>query len=155
MGKRGPKPRSTVVRRLEGRIAPGEENRLEPVIAFPPVMPDVVANDATARREWERLENILPPGMLTAGDAALMTAYCLAWSLMLSAQQSVRDDGVTVQGAMGGVVANPAANVMTRAIDLLAKLTDRMGLSPSARGRLELPRGKKEMKDHWGSGLLR
>lgn len=150
MGKRGPKAKPTALRILEGNPGRLPINEMEPAIFLPARKPADIEADDLASQEWDRLFAAMPPGIYTAADTSVIANYCLSWSLLIRAQREISLNGIMVAhfaedeetGARQFIEykANPAVKVWKAASETLIKLTDRLGLSPGVRSRLELPK---------------
>lgn len=165
MGKRGPKPKPTALRVLEGNPGRLPINEIEPAIYMPAKKPSDVEEDPVANAEWDRVTAVMPPGIYTAADTTVLANYCLAWSLLIGAQREIRLNGVmtayyeknpdTDETQFLTYKANPAVKVWKAASETLIKLTDRLGLSPGVRSRLELPkRNEKPSEQSRFGGLI-
>lgn len=162
MGKRGPKPKPTALRVLEGNPGRLPLNPDEIVIGNPPVKPSAVAMDPHASAEWDRLLHAMPPDLYTAADASVLSQYALAWSMLIRAQQELDERGLMVErvrydkdGNILGeeIEVNPAAKAWKLASETLLKTGDRLGLNPGVRARLQVPSRGEEPKSKW-SGLV-
>ena len=149
MGKRGPKPKPTALNLLDGNPSRRPLNHLEPTCAHPLVMPPSVGADAIASAEWQRLRDVCPPQLYNAMDAATVTQYCLAWSMLLRSQEQLDLRGLLIETERydkegnrlsTDVDINPAARTWKAANEALLKTTDRLGLSPTARTRIQIPK---------------
>ena len=90
MGVRGPAPKPTSIRVLEGNPArrplPANEPRPAP---GEPEMPKYL--DREARREWKRLVPILlSMRVLSAADGLQLANLCQAYSILLQAHKAMR-----------------------------------------------------------------
>lgn len=148
MGKRGPKPKPTAIRLLEGNPGRMPINPSEITCAAPAVMPSVVGMDEHAAEEWRRILASMPPDVYTALDVAMIAQYALAWSMLIRAQQELDMRGLLIEfdkyGKDGDIIGseldvNPALKAWKAASDVLLKTTDRLGLSPGVRARLQIP----------------
>ncbi len=77
--------------------------------------------------------------VLAVTDLHNLEAFCSAYSTFRLAEQSVKDLGITVQGATGGLVKNPALTAKNEALRQIATFGSMPGLDPAARGRLMSP----------------
>ncbi len=131
MGKRGPKPKPSYLRLLEGNPSGRPIHLDDAICELPPSKPAVVAADELASQEWDRLMRAMPDGLYTAAHDTVLAMHCLAWSMLVKAQAAL-EDGVTIITPKGRV-AHPAVKVWKIATDTLLKTADRLGLHPSAR----------------------
>lgn len=153
--KRGRKPKPTALKVIEGNPGRRELNPLEPEVTRLPVMPDAVAMDETAAREWVRILEVMPVGVYTAADESVLTEYCAAWSMLVGALSDVQLHGrlisIPIQTRTGEVIGhelkeNPALKTWRAAHIALMHTTDRLGLSPGQRSRLQVPNKKQASK---------
>lgn len=135
----GPPPTPSKLVELKGnpgkkKLSGGEP---EPTKGAPKPPADLTGE---ALAEWSRVVPELDRlGLLTKVDRAYLVAYVEAWATFNSARAAMREYGALVAGRDGGMVKNPAAQVMRDAADLMLKFGSRFGLSPSDRTRLSLP----------------
>jgi P27 family predicted phage terminase small subunit len=92
-----------------------------------------------AKAEWRRLEQALPPGLLTLADRQVMSLAVESWSRWKEATQLVTALGVLVPGYRGSLVKNPALQAARDSEQTMLRCFAELGLSPSARSRLEAP----------------
>lgn len=124
-------------------------NMDEPTCGHPPIMPASVGADQHAATEWHRIRDVCPPQLFNAMDTSVLTQYCLAWSMLIRSQQDIDENGLIVDEPVfdkeGGVAGhkrrtNEALTTWKAANETLLKCTDRLGLSPTARTRIQLPK---------------
>lgn len=144
MGQRGPQPKPTKLHALEGNPSKKAlpKNELQPGQLAG--RPDWLQGQAVA--EWDRLVAAMPPGFFTSADMAMMTVYCTAWQNYRNAQITIDREGLESAGAQGQTVAHPAVAIAAKQAEIMLKAADRMGLSPAARTRLEMPDQKPTSK---------
>ena len=151
MAKRGRKPKSNVIRLLEGNLGKRPIVDDEIIVEMPPQKPAVVAADPVASAEWDRVLSIMPPGLITAAHESVLSAHALAWSMLAQAQAGIAEHGVTVTAARGQV-PNPAVRVWKMAVDTLHRTASLLGLHPGARSNL--PKRSETPFDGKFAGLL-
>lgn len=151
MGKRGPKPKPTRLRVLEGNPSKRPLNDQEPEPSGEAVCPDYLSDDAKAA--WSEIMASLPPGMITAADAPLLAAYCEAVATHKAAVESLAARGVARSRCLlvHGKPA-PQLRIMAEAARTMATLGTRLGLSPADRSGLK-GGGPGEGKSKW-TGLI-
>ena len=81
--------------------------------------------------------------ILQGTDIQNLEIYCNAYDQFRMAQEEIKRHGVTVLGAQGGTVKNPAATALKEAVSMMATYGGMLGLDPSSRQRLIGPKGKK------------
>lgn len=149
MTKRGPKPKPTAIRMLDGNPSRRPLPLNEPTCAHPPVMPATVGADSFASAEWTRIRDACPPNLFTAMDAATLAQYCLAWSMLVRSQEEIDTRGLIIETPIvskstGDIVGydvgvNPAARTWKAAGETMLKCVDRLGLTPTSRTRIQVP----------------
>lgn len=150
MGKRGPKPKPTYLRLLEGNPSGRPIPTDEPICELPPSKPAIVKADKLASAEWDRLMRAMPPGLYTALHTPVLAMHALAWSMLVKAQSEL-EGGITIVTEKGRVV-HPAVKVWKLASDTLLKTADRLGLHPAA--RINVPKRGETPFGGKFSGLL-
>jgi P27 family predicted phage terminase small subunit len=135
----GPPPTPSKLVELKGNPGKKKVSGVEPEPARgAPKPPADLSGEALA--EWGRVVPELDRlGLITKVDRAYLVAYVEAWATFDSARAAMREYGPLVAGRDGGMVKNPAAQVMRDAADLMIKFGARFGLSPSDRTRLSVP----------------
>ena len=137
MGRRGPQPKPTQLRVLEGRVQhralPPREP--QPRIGAPPCPRWL---DPAARAEWSLIVDEWArsaPKLLTRVDGGVLEAYCKARARWIQAEQDIDADLAKPRGRLDRskvlIAAKYAAQVVV--------FGDRLGLSPAARTRISLP----------------
>jgi len=137
---KGPSPKPTKLRKLEG--VPGKSrplNEREPQPTGPLVKPEFVTGEAAI--EWDRTVGAMPDGLYTAADAPVLAVYCVAWVLFRNALAQVAREGMTATGSMGQKISHPSLATIAKQSEIILRASDRLGMSPSARTRLEMPDG--------------
>jgi P27 family predicted phage terminase small subunit len=149
MGTRGPQPKPTQVKRLEGNPGQRKLNNEEPQPSGPLVMPAILTGPASV--EWDRVVRAMPDGVYTSADAGALTVYCTAWASFQKAVAIVAEHGMLAMGSQGQTVAHPMLAVVAKQSEIILRSADRLGMTPAARTRLTVPeRGERSKFD----GLL-
>lgn len=136
MGRRGPQPKPTQLRVLEGRVQhrPLPKGEPQPRIGAP-TCPRWL--DPAARAEWHLIVNEwarAAPKLLTRVDGGVLENYCQARSRWMQAELDITADlaqGLRLDRSKVLIAAKYAAQVVV--------FGDRLGLSPAARTRISLP----------------
>ena len=140
---RGRKPKPTAVHEASGALAknPKRRNRQEPKPKpGAPKMPGVVRADPVASQEWEALCGWLDDmRILSKADRTLMAQYCTTYAEWVKYMTHVRQYGVSVPTASGGVTTSPETYQYNKLSDRMLKLLAELGLTPSARSRIRTP----------------
>ena len=139
MGLRGPAPKPTAIRILEGnpsrRPLPTNEPKPPPAIPKPPVH-----LSTEARREWRRVTIELDRlSMITHVDRALLAVYCESWATWQELRLWLREHKRTYKTPTGEWKTRPEANLLYRAERQIISMANHFGLSPAARSRLTAP----------------
>lgn len=137
MGSRGPAPKPTALKVLEGNPGKRALNVNEPrVDTRKPTCPKWMKGEA--RKEWERLAKELhAAGLLTYVDRAAMVAYCQAWGRYVDAEKVVGEKGMVLKTSNGNLIQNPYLNIANRAARDVLTLAREFGMTPSARSRIQ------------------
>ena len=79
-------------------------------------------------------------GVLTSVDRALLAAYCQSWALWREAEDEVRKSGQVVKSTNGSTYMNPWLQAAISARKDMTKLAAELGMSPSNRSRMTVPK---------------
>ena len=102
---------------------------------------------------WQSIvPELLKNEVLKITDMHNVEAFCMAYENYRQCQKDIAENGVTVQGAMGGPIKNPALTGINEAMKQMATFGAMLGLDPSSRQRLLGP-GKKEKTNSFASVL--
>lgn len=126
----GPKPRA---RRR------GKENRDMPVA--PDALPRCPKHlTKVAAKEWRRLAKPLyKMGVLSVTDRAALAAYCQAWARWVEAEENLQKGPALIKSPSGHVQQSPWMSIANKQLELMGRYMSELGLSPSARARLQVP----------------
>jgi len=153
MGRRGPPPKPTRLRILEGNPGRRPLNDREPKPRdATPVLPAWLSPDA--KTEWRRIvPELRRLGLLTLVDRAALAAYCQAWAELQIATRLLEKEGriveVDVFGKDGAVTGSksqlhPAVKLQRDAFGRVKQFLAEFGLTPASRARLNAPGPAKE-----------
>lgn len=136
MGARGPAPKPAALRAVDGT---GPVNKHEPKPAATlPTCPSWL--DRVAKAEWKRVARELHRiGLLTGVDRTVLAAYCSEYSKWRMAEEYLRENGFTFETQNGYVQQRPEVSIAKSAVDNIKKLCSELGMTPSARSRIQLP----------------
>jgi P27 family predicted phage terminase small subunit len=139
MGKRGPPPKPTAQKKLEGTYRkdrdPTQGHDFQPPEGVP-AMPKWL--DKEAKAEWARVVPILTEGkVLSLLDGGALERYCVAYSNWVKAQRDVQKNGFVVKTPFGPQ-KNPAVKIAQDERAAAMRLGQELGLSPSARTRVKV-----------------
>jgi P27 family predicted phage terminase small subunit len=156
MGLRGPAPKPTALKLLQGNAGHRALNAAEPKpTEQAPPCPIYISADPEAKKEWKRLVPILlRMRVLTEADATVLGSLCLTHSHLLRNLAAMRrfnakDEkngiaGMILQTKTGYLAANQIYLNVTAAIDQELKLCRELGLTPSARSRIQTSETEKQ-----------
>jgi P27 family predicted phage terminase small subunit len=137
VGRRGPAPTPTRVKRLKGETRPSRLNFAEPV---PPAdLPKMPADmDPDAKAVWRRvLRDMRHTGVIRAADADVLRCYCEAVSRYAQAAQLYARSSPLMRRD-GELVKSPLHQVVRDNADEIRQFARELGLSPSARAGLRI-----------------
>lgn len=90
-----------------------------------------------ARRVWDRLApGLIREKVLTFWDVDAFRMYCEAVSRAEQARAEVDLHGLTIEGAAGTMITNPAVRIQRDQEMLALRIAARFGLTPSDRAGL-------------------
>jgi P27 family predicted phage terminase small subunit len=148
-----PKARPPALKLIEGR-GNGRDSggrKVEPTPSFrrlPPEAPAWLPDEAAA--EWERVvPELARLELLKPVDRASLTAYCLTWDRLVTAQRLVTEDGVLSSNSQG-VVRHPAVAVVEAASKELRAWAAEFGFTPSAENKLKVQESDDDQEDPFG-----
>ena len=152
MGRRGPKPKPSALKLLEGTYRP-DRARNEPK---PELVSEVVAPPAWLSREgaavWRRAVPVLMElQLLSVLDLDALGAYCAQVGRAKKAEALLRRHGLTVE-VKGRLQRRPEIAIAKEAWAEARRWAQEFGLTPAARTRLEVPQtpaipGEEESED--------
>lgn len=138
---RGRKPKPTNLKHLAGNPGKRRLNESEPHPPVPgtaPYAPKFI--NAEARREWNRMVNILLElGLYTEVDRAALAMYCQAWGRWVDAEMKLQKSGLVVTSQETGILyQNPYLSIANKAWDQMRQMLSEFGLTPAERSRLHV-----------------
>ncbi len=139
---RGPKPKPTVIKKLEGNPGRRPLNVREPTHEVPgrefDEPPEELSTDPAAETEWRRLAPMLRRSkQVTDIERSSLIALCREWSRYLKAGEHVARLGMVVQAPKSGYpMVNPYLSIGNKALLHCSKLWAELGLTPSSRSRI-------------------
>ena len=147
---RGPKPKPTAIKIIEGRRSHRPLPVNEP--QAPPGMPEIPDYlDDLALEEWEEMAaGLVAMGVLARTDKAVFSTYCVNFSIVRRArlglqalfEKSSRPESALIYPDSKGILRpNPLLRVAADAEDRLLKAAAELGMTPSARARLATSAG--------------
>lgn len=156
MGKRGPRPKPSALKRQQGTWRPDRaaSNEMAPMAGVPVCPPHL---DAVAKAEWDRIvPELEATGVLTVVDGAGLEAYCANYAMAVWFQDVASKSPMIkvpkgIDRKTGQVVytvrANPAVAEARRHWQLVRQFLSEFGMTPAARTRVSRPDGAGEGDD--------
>lgn len=136
-GKSGRKPKPVAQKQLAGNPGKRALNVAEPDFGLVTNIDCPEWMGEYGRALWETVAPLLcGQKVMQATDVQNLEVYCNAYDQFRMGQEEVRQNGVTVSGAQGGVVKNPAVTAVKEAAAMMASYGGLLGLDPSSRQRL-------------------
>lgn len=139
MGRRGPAPRPTALKLIEGERE-SRINREEPLAREePPEAPEELAPEV--REVWDyTLAELTVMGLAKAADRDALVCFCEAVVNHRKASALLARSPVLVKGLHGNLVRNPALAVQRDSAQLIRAFAQEFGLTPSARSGIAVGR---------------
>lgn len=141
---RGPKPKPTALRLLDGGRSATVST--EPVFTAPAEMPEPPFYlNTEAADEWRRIvPDLYTTGVYTSVDQTMLAAYCMAYSRWVRAEMDLdrmaavdpTTHGVMMKTTNGNAIQNPLVGVASTARRDMQRLAAEFGLTPSSRTQL-------------------
>lgn len=146
MGKRGPAPKPTNLKVLQGNPGKRELNKNEPKF---PVDDELLKPPAYlskyAKKEWKRIAPLLlKTKLLTEADVSALAAYCQAYHRWIENEKLIRTYGYTTVTDKGNIIQRPEVGIANKAMDSMLKFAREFGLTPSSRTNLHVQDPDKE-----------
>lgn len=158
MGKRGPSPKPTNLKLLNGnpgkRPLPENEPKPRPVVEMP--KPPTWMN-TNGKKMWKRLAPELERlGLITVIDIESFTAACQSYGTWVECERYLKKHGHTYEyiNKFGAVneVERPEVKIGRKALDHFRSFMSEFGLSPASRTRIQV--SAPENEDDLMEGLL-
>lgn len=130
---RGRKPQPTEVLKLVGSEKASRRKK-EPKPSGSPTCPTWLS--AEAKAEWKRVVASMPAEVFKVTDRAVLAAFCQAWSDYHEAVAEMRQIPKVYETEKGYQGQSPWVNIASKSADQMRKLAVELGLTPSARVRL-------------------
>ena len=153
MGQRGPSPKPTALRILQGNPGKIKLNPAEPKPQPAAVdLPSPSWMTKEAKEVWTRLRPDLP--WLSVADVDLFAAYCTTYARWRDAETFLEAHGLTFvvrepaaegkQGKIKFIQQWPQVAIAQKSLLMMCKLGGELGLSPAARTRIHVEPEKTE-----------
>jgi P27 family predicted phage terminase small subunit len=138
VGRRGPPPKPTGLRVLQGERRPSRVSPLEPKPrSVPPAKPGWLS--ASGSDEWDLIvPELMAMGTVKAVDSTALAAYCEAVARLKVATELVARSGLFLRDRDGAVRKNPAVAQARDASNEVRAWAREFGLTPAARAPLRV-----------------
>jgi P27 family predicted phage terminase small subunit len=146
MGKRGPTPRVTHLRALEG-CREDRLNREEPTPTAGAIVPPVELT-VDAQAIWDRLApDLIAKKVLTSWDVDEFANACRIQALLMQALLEAETLPLIANGSGNNLIMNPAIRIVTSLEASLRSIWSRFGLTPGDRAQLKVDDGGQSSGD--------
>lgn len=149
MGARGPQPKPTNQKQLEGTYRPDRAPANEPAADGKPICPSWLSQDA--KTEWRRLvPDLIASGLAGRIDRNALARYVETWTRWRQAVQMIAKSGEVIpikneDGSLKYLQTSPYVSIARSLGDQLQKLEQSFGMTPSSRSRIDV--GQTEAQD--------
>lgn len=134
MGKRGPQPKTSAMRGLEGNPSKRPMKTAVAVLKGKPVVP--VHLERYEKEVWNRIVRSVPPDFYGEIDTVILSAYCIAAGWHRKAVLELAIHGATQQGSTGILLQSPWIQILIKNAHLISALGSKLGLDPASRTSL-------------------
>lgn len=144
MGARGRAAQPNVVKLARGNPGKRAINRQEPKPTAG-IPPKPTWLKGVAEQLWDELTpHLKQAGLVTLADGVALEGLCWSYSQWLATAKILQHRGRIIK-TEGGPMVRPEVGMSLKFYKMLMALSDRFGLSPSARSRLTAaPQGEEE-----------
>lgn len=139
MGKRGPAPKPTNIKKFEGNPGRRKLNEQEPQFEVDGGdCPEWLSREAA--EEWFRVVPQLKAlDLLTRVDRGALAAYCSAFASFQRAEAMIAKAGdITKQGTQ--IIPNPYYSIRNRSMELMNRFAQQFGFTPASRTGVQAPK---------------
>lgn len=144
-GRSGRRPKPVAKKQLAGNPGKRKLNTEEPDFGLVRSIDCPIWMGEFGREMWDTVCPLLcRERVLEATDVQNLEVYCNAYDQFRMAQTDVQKNGVTVLGASGSPVKNPALTAIKEATGTMSTFGGMLGLDPSSRQRLRGPKDPNE-----------
>lgn len=152
MGKRGPAPKPTNLKVLEGNPSKRSLNENEPKPKVPDKIPDPPPwLSSYAKKEWNRVAPQLHKlGLLTEIDIAALASYCQSYDRLIRAEKAIRahekEHGSLLFTTETGYAQQiPEIGIANSAMKNIKVFAAEFGMTPSSRSSLNVEKPDTEV----------
>lgn len=149
MGRRGPAPQPTAMKKLRGNPGKRALNSAEPKpdsrMPDPPQWLIDMGKDSPAWQLWQTLAPQLHQmGVLTLVDGGSFSRYCQIYDEWRRAVEKYDADGRYYETESGAIMTHPAVHLANKLSEQMLRLEQQFGLTPSARSNIKVDAGEGE-----------
>lgn len=146
MGKRGPAPKPTNLKVLQGNPGKRQLNENEPKFQTSSDVPEPPPFlSKYAKKEWKRLAPLLYKNkLLTEADISALAAYCQSYHRWVEAEKLIRTYGYSSETDKGNIIQRPEVSIANKAMEMMLKYGKEFGLTPSSRSNLHIENPEEE-----------
>ncbi len=139
MGNRGPTPKPTKLKVIQGTYRKDRASTNEPKPEQTvPKCPTFLKGEA--RREWRRITaELIKLKLLSEIDRAALAAYCTNWEMYVEADKIIRKEGMTCITPKGHVQQRAEIGIRNRAMLQMKAFLSEFGMTPASRTRISVP----------------
>jgi len=144
--KPGRAPQPTVLKKLRGNPGRRPLPKNEPQPRKSTGIPRAPSHlDKIAQKEWRRATKELHPiGLLSNIDLTAFEAYCMTYSIWITAYENIQKHGVLIKAQSGFPMQSPYLQIANKAMIEMRKWLIEFGMTPSSRSRVTVDKGIKE-----------
>jgi len=147
MAQRGPKPKPTAIKQLEGNPGKRPLNPKEPKPEKKaPRCPSWL--EPEAKKEWRRLAKQMEHlGTLTETDMTAFAGYCQSYARWKEAEEFISKHGTIVKTPSGYWQQVPQVSIAQTNLKLMLRFCEEFGLTPSSRSRISIEDTSSQEQD--------
>jgi P27 family predicted phage terminase small subunit len=137
---RGRKPKPAALAKVHGNPGKRKPKKAEPAAPVGDLIcPPQVRAVAGAKRYWDHFTKWAPLGILKPVDAPTLATLSMEHALVDKAQRELRKNGHVITTSTGTLIQSPWVGIFHRSTEIARKLAAELGLTVTARARLEAP----------------
>ena len=139
-GNKSKKTKKEIEERLNAEVKPNTDKIEKPYW---------LEDDSIACEEWDRIvDELVELELMTNVDITVLASYCEYYSKFVEATQALRKEGLFIEytnkfGATN-VTEHPLVNTQKKAFEAVLKCCTELGLTPSSRAKIAIPKKKEE-----------
>jgi len=155
MGRRGPAPKPTELKKLQGNPGrrPLNDREAKPAI-IKPRCPAYLSDEG--KKEWRRVVGYLYDAkLLTAIDHEALAMYCETVGIWVKATQQVNQSGMVGKTKAGNLIHNPYLDIANRAKRDALRFMQEFGMTPASRARVIVGDGGADREESLADALFR